>query len=77
MATQETRAEHRSLEDDDSVIVALANIIYLEVLDEGCAEAVKLAAKELLSVRVGVQRLLESLVVKVIIGDLFVSCSIC
>ena len=40
-------------------------MIYLEVLDEGCREAVELAAQELLSVRVGAQRMLESMLVKV------------
>jgi hypothetical protein len=65
MVTQETRAGHRELEDDDSALEVCAALLYLEVLELGCREAAELAAKELLSVRVGAQRLLETLVVKV------------
>ena len=65
VATQETREAHRLLEEDECALEQCVSRLYLQVLDEGCREAAELAAKELLSVRVGAQRLLETLLVKV------------
>lgn len=66
MNSQESRAAYTAVDEDNSAFDSCASLIFLEVLNEGCQEVAELAAKELLSVRVGAQRLLEALLVKVI-----------
>lgn len=65
VATQETRERHCEREEDRSVLELCAGLVYWEVIEEGCRDAAVLAAQELVSVRVGAQRLLETLLVKV------------
>lgn len=65
VATQDSRAQHRELEEDDWAWEEGATFVFLTVLEEACQEAAEQVAKELLSVRVGAQRMVETLLVQV------------
>ena len=65
MKTQASRSEYVAHEEDINAIDACVGILFLEILDDACREVAELAAKEILSLRVGAQRLLETLLVKV------------